>query len=127
MVVTINYNETEVIKKMVFIIEQLVDLALAISEYISQAVQTIINCFLYPFQCIFTWIKNIITLIIDSFTSLISTIWNTFDIIYDYIYNLLTLLFPNIWVTLILLGVTIVFLLRIYYFLKDIHILGTSI
>lgn len=112
---------------MVFIIEELVHLALAISEYISQAVQTIINCFLYPFQCIFTWIKNIITLIIDSFTSLISTIWNTFDIIYDYIYNLLTLLFPNIWVTLILLGVTIVFLLRIYHFLKDIHILGNSI
>lgn len=112
---------------MVFYIEYLVDLAIAIGEYITQAIYTLIYCILYPFQCICTGFLNVITLIIDTFINLISTMWNTFNILYDYIYNLFTSLFPNIWITLVLLGVTIVFLLRIYYFIKDISILGFKI
>lgn len=112
---------------MVFLIEKLVDLALAIAEYIGQAVKTLVNCLLYPFQCIFTGLINIVLIIIDVFKSLIITMWDTFDIIYDFIYNLFTDLFPNIWITLVLLGLTIVFLLRIYHFIKDISIVGNKI
>lgn len=112
---------------MVFLIDNLVDLALAIGEYISQAIEILINAIIHPFKYIIIWLGNIVKLIFDTFVALFNTLWNTFDIMYNFISNLLTGFFPNIWTTIILIGITIVFLLRIYYFIKDISILGNKI
>lgn len=110
-----------------WIIESLKDLGLSIAEYISQGVYTLVCCLLYPIQVLFYWIGNTLKLILNTFVSFFSTLWNTFDILYSFLSNTLMSLFPNIWTTIILLGITIVFLLRIYYFVKDISILGNKI
>lgn len=112
---------------MVWLIDDLLNLALSISTYISQALYTLVNCVLYPIQLIFSWIGNIINIVITAVTSLISSITATFGILYNFISNVFTDMMPALWLLIILLGLTIVFLLRIYHFLKDVHILGNSI
>lgn len=112
---------------MVWLVDSLKDLALSISKYISQAVETLANLIIHPVLYIGVWISNIIKLIFNAIIGLINTIWNTFDILYTYITNILIAMIPNAWTTIILLGLTIVFLLRIYYFLKDVSILGNKI
>ena len=110
-----------------WLIDNLLDLALSIAEYISQAVYTLVQCIFYPIELIFCWIGNILKLIINSFIGLFDSLWNIFDMLYIFSSNTLNSLFPNIWTTIILLGLTIVFLLRLYYFIKDISILGNKI
>lgn len=112
---------------MVWLIDELVDLALSIAEYLTQGIYTLVYCILYPIQVLFYWIGNTLKLILNTFVAFFATIWNTFNIMYDFLSNTLTSLFPNVWTTIILLGLTIVFLLRIYYFVKDISILGNKI
>jgi hypothetical protein len=110
-----------------WIIESLRDLGVSIAEYITQGIYTLIYCILYPIQILFYWIGNTLKLILNTFVAFFTTMWNTFNIMYDYLSNTLTSLFPNVWTTIILIGLTIVFLLRIYYFVKDISILGNKI
>ena len=109
------------------LIENFGDLANAIALYISEALEALINAFIHPIIYLVTWLGNIVKLIFDAFVNLFSTIWNTFDILYNFTSNIFTGLFPNIWTTIILLGITIIFLLRLYYFIKDISILGNKI
>jgi phage-related protein len=103
---------------MVWLIDDLKDLGLSIAEYISQAIYTLVNCILYPIQLLFYWISKIIKLIFDTFITFFETLWNTFNITYSFISDTLMSLFPNIWTTIILLGISIIFLLRLYYFIR---------
>ena len=112
---------------MVWLIDTLEDLGKSIATYISEALEALINALIHPFIYLITWIGNIIKLIFDAFTNLFSTIWNTFNILYDFTSNIFSQLFPCVWTTIILLGITIIFLLRLYYFIKDISILGNKI
>lgn len=112
---------------MVWLIDDLFEAVLSLGEYIGQAVQTIVEAIVYPLTCILSWLLNILTIIKDTFVSLVSTLWNTFNIMYDFVQSIISIMFIDSWTTLILLAVTIVFLLRIYYFLKDISIVGNKI
>lgn len=112
---------------MVWLIDDFFDSIVVLGQYITQALYTLINCVLYPIQLIFSWIGNIISIITDAVISLISSITITFSILYNFISNIFTDMMPALWLIIILLGLSIVFLLRIYYFLKDVHILGNSI
>lgn len=112
---------------MAWLIDNFEDLAKSIALYISEGIEALINAFIHPVIYLITWLGNIVKLIFNAFINLFSTIWNTFDILYNFVSNILTGLFPNIWTTIILLGITIVFLLRLYFFIKDISILGTKI
>lgn len=103
---------------MVWLIDDLKDLALSIAEYISQAIYTLVYCILYPFQVFFYWMGNILKLIFETFITFFETLWNTFNITYNFISDTLISLFPNVWTTIILLGVSITFLLRLYYFIR---------
>lgn len=112
---------------MVYLIDSLLDLMLGILTAISQAVETLVHCFFYPFEVLFMWVGNISKLIFDCFVGLISTFWATFDIMYLFFSDILSSFLPYAWISIILVGFTIVFLLRIYFFLKDISILGNKI
>lgn len=78
-----------------------------------------------------------IGLIISLFGGLMLCVTDLFGMITDIIAlggsiiglitNTIGALFPSVWTTLIILGVTLVILLRIYSFLKDISILGFKI
>ena len=112
---------------MTFIIDELVDLMHGILTALSQAVETLINCIFYPFQVIFTWIGNIAKLIFDTVINFFSSLWGLFDLMYSFLSNNFLSFLPLVWVSIILVGVTIVFLLRLYFFLKDVSIAGFKI
>lgn len=109
------------------IIESLYDLAISIGEYISQGVYYIVACIFYPVQVIFYWLDNIITLIWNVFVDLLTAWWGIFDIMYTHVSTSIVCFIPSMWSIIILLGLTIVFTLRLYYFIKDISILGFKI
>lgn len=112
---------------MTWVVDTFLDLAIYIAGFISDAVYILVNTITYPFIFFFTQINNIFKLIYSAFTGLFNTIWDTFNILYEFTTNLFTSIFPSLWTTLILLGLTIVFCLRLYYFIKDISILGNKI
>lgn len=109
------------------IIDTLYDLAMSISDYISQGVFGIVYSFLYPFQLISYWTTTIINLVWDTFIDLIVSMWGIFYVYETFSRTLLIAMIPNLWTSIILLGLIIAFVLRLYYFLKDISILGFSV
>lgn len=109
------------------LIESFLELALSIAEYISQGVYSIVSCLFYPVQVIFYWMDNIITLIWIAFIDLLTAWWGIFDIMYAHVSTSIVSFIPSMWSVIILLGLTIVFTLRLYYFIKDISILGFKI
>ena len=112
---------------MTWLIDDLVDLALAICTYISQALEVLLNCLLYPFEKIAYWFVNIFTLMFEAFIGIINSIWDIFDILYNFISDTLTAFLPYTLLIVVLMGLTIMFLFRIYRFVKDIEIFGFSI
>lgn len=112
---------------MTWLIDDLLDLALSIGEYISQGIYTLIMCLLYPLEIMFFWIGNTLKLILNVFIDFFASLWATFDILYLSISNMTNSLLPHTWSLIILIGLTIVFTLRLYYFIKDISILGNKI
>jgi len=112
---------------MVWLIDDIGDAVLSLGEFISQALEALINAIIHPFFYILNAVGVIIMLILNGILSLLSALWATFTIMYDFISTVFTGFMPNLWTTLILLAITIVFLLRLYYFVKDISILGNKI
>lgn len=112
---------------MVWLIEDLMDLAKAISIYISQAVELLITCLIYPIQRILYWIGNILSIIIDAIMGLITSFYNIFYILYDFISSVVSGILPNAIVIIIMLAFTIVFLFRLYHFIKEVEIFGFKI
>lgn len=93
----------------------------------SQFLADILNALLYPLQVIFGHIYVIFSIIIDSFIGL----YDSFASLFSSVYSLFTAAFqswlPSPWMALIFLIFTVVFLLRVYSFLKDIEIWGFKI
>lgn len=109
------------------LIESLFDLGRSIAEYIGHGIFILVHCFFYPFQVIFYWFSIILKLIWNTFVNLLTAWWDIFNVLYDFLSDMLTSLFPSMWSVIILLGITIVFTLRLYYFIKDISIVGNKI
>lgn len=112
---------------MVWLIDNLCDLGLAIASYISQAVQLLLSALFYPVQLVFYWVGHIVNSMYLSFVGLVSAFYSTFSMFYDFLVNHLFLFFPSAWTFIIMIGFTLVFLLRIYSFVKDISIAGFKI
>ena len=112
---------------MVWLIDSLLDLAKARSVYISQAIEVLLNCLFYPFERVLYWMGAIIGLILNCITGIIDSIWNIFTIIYDFTGNLLATFLPHTLLLIVLTGLTIVFLFRLYHFIKNVSIIGNSI
>lgn len=99
-------------------IDNLLEHAQAISSFISQAVETLIDCLFYPFQRFFYWLSAITDIIINAINGVFDSLWNIFNIIYNFIADILTNIFPYSTLILVLTGLTIMFLLKIYYFIR---------
>ena len=112
---------------MAWIIDSFLGLAQAISSFISQAIEILINCLFYPFERVLYWLGAIINLFIECFVGIISSLWNIYTILYDFLSSILVSIMPYTLTVIILTGITIVFLFRIYHFIKDVSILGNKI
>jgi hypothetical protein len=93
----------------------------------SQFLRELLFALLYPFQVIVEHLRNILDIVIDAFYGLVITFQAFFDAVYFLVSGILTSLFPSTWSALILLMLSIVFLLRLYWFLKDVSILGNKV
>ena len=109
---------------MSWLIDSFLNLAQAISSFISQAVETLIDCFFYPIERIFYWLSAIVNIIINAVTGIITNLWNIYDILFTFCHDIITSMFPYTVSLLILMGITIIFLFRIYHFVKGISIAG---
>ncbi|WP_340819013.1 hypothetical protein [Methanolobus sp. WCC4] len=92
-----------------------------------QFLSELLYALLYPLKVIFSHLTNIIQIIIGSFVGLIDSLFTFFDSLYSLVSTFVSLWMPSPWILLILLMLTIVFLLRIYWFFKDVEILGNKI
>ena len=112
------------IKMTSWLIESFLNLAQAISSYISQGIETLIDCLFYPVQRVFYWFSAIVDIIINAVTGIITSLWSLYDILYNFLYSVFVGVFPYTLTILIFTGLTIVFLFRIYHFVKGISIAG---
>lgn len=110
-----------------WLIESFLNLAQAISSYISQAIETLVDCIFYPFQRVLYWFGAIVDIIINAVIGIITSLWSLYTILYDYLYEIFSSIFPYMLTIIIFTGLTIVFLFRIYHFVKGISIAGFKI
>lgn len=82
---------------------------------------------LYPAIRIFNMLLNAVISALDELRLLYHSIIGLGYTVSNLIINTFGVLFPATWTTLILLGVVIVVVLRVYFFVKDISIAGFKI
>lgn len=85
---------------------------------------SLLNALLYPFYSVLHMIWGWIVIIISAITGLYNAIMGLFSILVSFITSVSDIMFPGQWGTFIVIGLTIVFALRVYYFLKDVSIGG---
>ncbi len=85
---------------------------------------TLFQAVLYPFNAVLHMVWGWIMLIVNAVLALYSAFTNFFTSIIVFIQTISSVMFPGEWGTLIVIGLSIVFALRIYSFLKDVSIGG---
>jgi hypothetical protein len=93
----------------------------------SQFLRELLYALLYPFQVIVEHLRNVLDIVIDAFYGLVTTFLAFFDAVYFLISGIITSWFPSMWLIPIFLMLSIVFVLRLYWFLKDVSILGNKV
>lgn len=112
---------------MTWLIDDIIKLSYWIGEYIYNGVYTIIDFIVYPIKLIFENLLITTNLFNNAFTYFINTFMNTGTLILDFTSNLYNGMFPSVWVFWVILGISIILSLRIYYFLKDVSIMGNKV
>lgn len=112
---------------MVWIIDDLADHARALSNYISQALEILIDCLFYPINRIFYWLSEILKMIMNAITGIIDSLWYIYEILIDFLYHIISSFLPYTLLIIVFIGLTIMFLFRIYHFVKEISILGNKL
>lgn len=92
--------------------------------YFADLLAAIIHAILYPINALFQMVWGWITLIIDAIMSVYTAITGLFSTVTGFLTSVSSMLFPGTWGTMIMIGFSIVVLLRIYHFLKDVSIAG---
>lgn len=108
-------------------IDSLLELALSIGEYISQGVYAVVVCLFYPVQVSFYWISSILGVIWNPFIEFFAAFAEINSTLFNHLTTSIYTMLPATWTLIIILGLTIVFTLRLYYFVKDISIFGFKI
>ena len=93
----------------------------------SQFLRELLFALLYPLQVIFEHLRNVLDIIISAFSGLVNGFFAFFDAVHFLISGIITSWFPSVWIVPIFLMLSIVFLLRLYWFLKDVSILGNKV
>lgn len=81
----------------------------------------------YPVSCILQIMVMLIDLILYPILTLINSLISIVNAVIFYNYIILTNLFPSGWTIMIVAAIFLVFLLRIYSFIKGISIFGWKI
>jgi len=96
-------------------------------EQLGDLLYNAVYMILYPF---ISFINMSLNAVIRAFQSLLD-LWAALSGLLSSVTTLITaflgVCFDYAWTSLILLGISIVFILRIYYFLKDVSIFGNKI
>lgn len=108
-------------------IDNLLELALSIGEFISQGAYAIVICLFYPLQVSFYWITSILGAMWNPFIDFFGAFAVINSTLFNHVTSSITSMLPSAWTLIIILGLTIVFTLRLYYFVKDISILGFKV
>lgn len=87
-------------------------------EMLGNLLYNAVYTLLYPFIYFITIVLNAITNFFNSLIRVITSITGLGESLISMLKNLLTLIFPDVWTTLILTGITIIILLRIYSFIR---------
>jgi hypothetical protein len=93
----------------------------------SQFLGDLLSALLYPLQVIIEHLRIILDTVVSAFYGLIVSFLAFFDAVYFLISGVITSWFPSMWLIPIFLMLSIVFLLRLYWFLKDVSILGNKV
>ena len=107
-----------------WLIDNLEDLAHVLGSYISQAIETLMNCLFYPFERILYWMSSIVDIFINAVVGIVDSLWSIYDILYNFLYSVFSNCLPYTLTLLVFTGLTIMFLFRIYHFVKGISIAG---
>lgn len=110
-----------------WIIDSYNTLAEAIANYIGMALEILFYGTSYPFVLTAYWLSAITHLIIDPFIEYNGYMWGFGSSIFDFLLTVIGSILPFKLGILLFTAITIVILLRLYYFLKDIQIFGWSI
>jgi phage-related protein len=100
------------------------DWIIGLPGYLADLLAAIIHAILYPINALFEMVWGWITLIIDAIMSVYTAITGLFSTVTGFLTSVSSMLFPGTWGTMIMIGFSIVVLLRIYHFLKDVEIAG---
>ena len=82
---------------------------------------------LYPFQAFIELLLYWSNYVLNIFITFINSILGLFDQVTYFISNFMYNIIPSLWLVLVLLGFSIVIILRVYHFIKDISIAGFKI
>lgn len=94
-----------------------------IPTYLSDLLDILLHALIYPFTRISELVGEIIGVIYDTLYGLYSSIDRLGDVVYNFLSSVVDIL-PGPWATIMLLMITLIIVLRLYYFIKSIKIAG---
>lgn len=97
-----------------------------LKEYLSSLLISLLKALWYPIDAFFYNLWYIVVYFYNVLVAFLQAIYGLLAAIKVYLYSSISFL-PSPWVALLLVAVSVVVLLRIYYFLKDISIVGNKI
>lgn len=96
-------------------------------DYLGDLLSYLLFGLLHPFYALSDFFNTVITNVWTSLHGLYSALVGLFTTVIDLVSSMLSGSIPYIWLTIILIGFSVVFILRIYWFLKDVSILGNKV
>ena len=97
------------------------------SNLFGDFLEQLLAALLYPFQAFIEMVLYWVVYVLNLFSSFLSSLYGLFGQVSVFIAEFMLNLIPYFWLFLILLGFSIVFILRIYHYIKDISIAGFKI
>lgn len=106
---------------------ELIEAFTTLVEYLGDMLNHLVHAFLYPIQAAINFVIDMMMWVINIFVSLVAAIYSLCSSITSLFTEFLTDLMPDLWVVLLILGILIAFIQRVYFYLKDISIFGWKI
>lgn len=102
-------------------------MAIDLINYLGDFLIELLYALFYPLHLVINIVTSFISTLVNSFIGFFASITGMFINLSSLISEFLTGLLPYTWVVLILLGISIAVLQRIYFYIKDISIAGFKI
>jgi hypothetical protein len=94
------------------------------ADYLGNLVMVAVYALLYPFIQVIQALIDFIYIFVDAISNLVTAFFGLFYTVYGFVVSFFTGLIPNSWLVLMLLELSILFIFRMYKFLKDVSFHG---